>query len=190
MPTGTSVGGGEERRAQHDVADVAAGQPELARPAGRGRLRVARHARPGRQTSQIRSPLGVVGERELDDERQPAGEGVVEVAGAGWWPGSRARRTAPSAAAGRRSRCWRSGRGRRGPRSACRTARRPRRRAGSRSRPSAAAKMRSRFFSVSPMYLLDDRRTGRSCTGRGRARGRSPRRPSSCRCRAGRRTAR
>ena len=53
-----------------------------------------------------------------------------------------------------RPRCWRSGRGRRAPRSACRRARRPRRRTGSRRRARRRAKIRSRFFSVSPMYLL------------------------------------
>ena len=80
-------------------------------------------------------PLAVrlVGHRELDDEVQAGAGTRRRGSGAGSSRGSRRRRTAPSAAAGRRSRCWRSGRGRRAPPSACRRARRPRRRTAPRS---------------------------------------------------------
>ena len=75
------------------------------------------------------------------------------------------------------------------PRSACRTARRPRRRTGSRWSRSAASKMRSRFFSVSPMYLETTVARSMRKSSRPSSRGEHLRRPSSCRCPTRRRTA-
>ena len=117
-------------------------------------VRVARRARPGGRRSQMRAALGLVGEGELDDEVQPADEGLVQVPAQVGGQDGQPVVLPPSAAAGRRSRCWRSGRGRPAPRSACRRARRPRRRTGWRWRLGGRGKIRSRFFSVSPMYLL------------------------------------
>ena len=54
--------------------------------------------------------------------------------------------------------------------------------------PSAASKMRSRFFSVSPMYFDDDRREVDAEELEAELGGEHLRRPSSCRCRTRRRT--
>ena len=76
--------------------------------------------------------------------------------GGSWWRGSLRPDRPPSAGAGRQPPGWRSGRGSPTPRSACRTAHRPRRRTGSRSSRRRRVKIRSRFFSVSPMYFDTD----------------------------------
>ena len=59
----------------------------------------------------------------------------------------------PGAGAGSRPRGWRTGRCRAGPRRACRTARRPRRRSSTAWLSSACRNAASRFFSVSPTHL-------------------------------------
>ena len=123
-----------------------------ARNAGPRPRRAARAGAATAARSRSRSASSGIGNSTT--QSQPPQEGLVDVACAGWWSGRPGPRSLHAAAAGRRSRCWRSGRARRGPRSACRRARRPRRRAARRRPGRPRAKIRSRFFSVSPMYLL------------------------------------
>ena len=95
----------------------------------------------------------------------------------------------PAAAAGRRPRCWRSGRARR-----CTSERLPNSASASSknsTRSPAAGRVEDALEVLLGLadVLADHARTGRPCTGRGPARRRPPRRPASCRCRTARRTA-
>ena len=76
MPTGALVVGGEERRVQRDVADVAAGDVEPRE------LRVVECRRPaspaGTRARQIAARCAAIGEREVHDEAHPAQERRVE----------------------------------------------------------------------------------------------------------------
>ena len=135
-----------------DVADVAAGQLEL--PGEEVEVDVVAGGAVVRQVALPQpAPVRLVGQREVDDDVEPAHERLVDVAAQVRRQDGQRRRTSPCAAAGRRPRCWRTGRARR-----CTSERLPKRASASSksSTPltrSASAKMRSRFFSVSPMYL-------------------------------------
>ena len=129
-----------------------------------------------------------LGEREVDHEVEPADERVVDVAAEVGGQDHRARDRPPSAAAGRRPRCSRSGRAspttsERLPNSAS---------ASSKNRialePSAAAKIRVEVLLGLADVLRDDRGQVDAEQLAGRARRPAPARPSSCRCRTRRRT--
>ena len=100
-------------------------------------------------------PLAVarLREREVDHEVQPAQERVVDVAAEVRGEDDRARVGLHPLQQVRDLDVRVAVLGVARPPSACRTARRPRRRTGSRSSPRAASKIRPRFFSVSPTYL-------------------------------------
>ena len=98
--------------------DPGAGQVELARRARASRRRRRRADRRRRRRLRARAATGARAPRRSAgaksiDEPQPAQERRVEIALAVRREHGDRRRTAPCAAAGSRSRCWRTGRGRR-----------------------------------------------------------------------------